>query len=246
MRQQGNTWDEPEPPHLLSGKQRQVCKLFRARIVVDIRVAEEEWSAAADEHVHRPPGAHSWAQADYLANVIQMIVKGPRGAAQRAIHVAAPQQHYGDQGRAVAHGFFGQSLCYAGAPHSPVILTPGVLIAGIALEAHDFAIEARLEPQAQGVHALRDYLGTTQEHRNSEAFVNDHLSCPQHSIVFAFRQRDPFARYLRRGEYRLHAGPGLIHEARHTPAIGLDIVERPSSYSAVHRSFGNRRRNALD
>ena len=135
---------------------------------------------------------------------------------------------------------------HAAAPHQTVVLAPGLLVAGIAFQADDLTIGTRREPQSQALDSPADHVGAPDEHRSREALVDDDLRRAHHPIVLALREGYSLLRRFRRGEHRLHAGAGLIHEARHALAIGFKIGERSGGDATVHGRLGNGRRNSFD
>ena len=76
--------------------------------------------------------------------------------------------------------------------------------------------------------------------------VDDHLGCPQDPIVFAFGERNPLACILCRRKYRLHAGAGLVHEARHALPVVFQVGERSGGDSAVHGGLCHGGSNSFD
>ena len=140
MRQQRNARHDPEAAHFLGGQQRQFGNLLRRRIVVDVGVAEKQRTAADDQHVHRAACAHAVAQPYDLAHVTEMLGESAGCTAEHGIDLTAPQQHGRDQGGTIAHGFLREVLRDAAAPYETVVVPPGILVAGIGLEIHHFAV----------------------------------------------------------------------------------------------------------
>ena len=81
MRQQRYTRLDPEPPHLLCGKQRHLGNLFGVGVAIHMRVADEELSTRQYQHLHRRECLHPSTHADDIADVLQVIRVVPSGSA---------------------------------------------------------------------------------------------------------------------------------------------------------------------
>ena len=144
------------------------------------------------------------------------------GATQHCIDCATTQQHRGDQRWVCAHGFTGERLRHAAAPNQAVILAPGFLVAGIVFKAHDLAIHSRREPQTQAPDSFVNYVLTPNEHRSCEVLIDNDLRRAQYPIVLTLRENYALLSRFRCGKHRLHAGAGLVHETRHSLAVGFE------------------------
>src|SRR5215211_953526 len=97
------------------------------------------------------------SQSNHLLNVAQMIGVGPEGAAQKAVCLAAAEQHRSDQGTVASH--LGRcDVARQAVPLAPLVIGLSSIVDGILIvEACDVHVAAKLKAKTKRFDLVCDH-----------------------------------------------------------------------------------------
>jgi hypothetical protein len=111
----------------------------------------------------------------------------------------------------------------------------------------ELEINPRFQAQAEALDAAIHHLGTADQNRKRKFLVDHYLHRAQYPLVLAFCVNYATTlRLLRSREHRVHNHAGVIHEPLQRIAVGIEILDGACRHPAVHRRFGDRRRDSHD
>ena len=212
-REQGDLRLDAEALHFRRRQQRDLGDLLGARILVHMRVADEQRTARQQQVVHRGHRLHARRLADDFLDLAQMVAKAPGDAGDHAVGVTQLEQHGADDRVVLTQAHLGDLDGDAVALHQRVIRRPALLVAIVAVGIDDLEMLAGLQLRADLRQAHLDHVRATDQDRLGDALFQRDLDRAQHALVLAVGIDDALRRaLLRRREHGAHADAGVVDE----------------------------------
>ena len=172
-------------------------------------------------------------------------------AANHAIGITHPDHRRTDQCQPATHfnprHFLGNTVT----AHFFPISCPVLMKTLIKLWIRNLDIFTQAQTQTEFCNAIGKHRRASHQNRLGELFIHNHLDRAQHTLVFAFCKND--ARLgartherLGRREHWAHKRTRTIDKLLKLLDVGVEVSDRPCRHPALHRRFGNGRRDAHD
>src|SRR5690606_18169665 len=158
---------------------------FRARILVDMGVTDEERLSGKRKHVHGGEGTRFRLQADHFLYVSQLVVELAGHAANHGVDVAPLQEHDADERVVLADHRLGDVRRHAFTGAQLVVGLPGFVEAVVRFGVDDFEVHAGNDAQTELLDPHVDDGRAPDQHGEGQAFVDDGLGGAQYAFVFA-------------------------------------------------------------
>ena len=189
---------------------------------------------------------HTGRQADNVLDVFQARFEAAFEPADQRVRIAAPHRERADHRVVGAHqgfGRIGRDALAAGGFH---VGRDVIAIARIVLRVDQIEIATDFQPETIALDARLDHVGTADQDRFGDAFLDDHLHGAQDPLVLALGVDHPFGVRLRLREQRLHDEAGAEHEARQRFRVSLEILQRGLRDARIHGGLRHRGSDAQD
>src|SRR5690606_2808923 len=128
---------------------------------------------------------HSFALADDLMNIAQVLVVTSLDTADQCIGFAAAYRESADHRRIGAHDGAGRLRIDAGAPDKGEVVIDIIAVTGIVLGIDDLEIDVRPEPDTEALQPRLDDAGAADEDGAGGLVFQQHLGRAQHAFVLA-------------------------------------------------------------
>ena len=212
--------------------------LFGGRVVVHLRVGDEDRLVLQDHHRQRPDRVQPVAP-QHLPDEVQVPRELPDRAADEAVGLVPVNHDRADRGGVRPHDRPRDVGGDAAPGHQPVIGFPVVAVARVAFGVHDLEVGFRPDRQGRAFAAGRDHVGAADQDRHLGRFFQHGVGGAQDPLVLAIGKDDAPGGGRRCLEHRAHDEGRAEDRAVQIALVGVEVGHGPRGHARLHRGAGD-------